>query len=124
MRFTYENEDGEEISVDLPTTMEVCSECEGHGFVLCDGMRRAAYTTEEFEETFDDEERAEYFKRGGRYDVSCPDCGGKNVVPVVDVDHLTDEQRVHWTELERQAEQRARWDAEDRATYRMESGGY
>lgn len=124
MTFTYENADGDEISVELPTRMEVCSDCDGHGHVLCDGMRGHAYTSEEFAESFDDDESAEYFRRGGRYDVSCPTCNGRNVVPVIDETKLTAEQRMHFAEVQAQEEQRARWDADDRATRRGECGGY
>lgn len=84
IKFTTENDDGEEIEHTLPSVMEVCSECNGHGTHLIAGMKGHAYTSEEFEDSFDEEERHEYFTPGGRYDVTCEECGGKNVVPVVD----------------------------------------
>lgn len=59
-------------------------------------MRGHGYTHEEFNEAFDDEERVEYFKRGGRYDVVCERCKGKNVVDEVEEARLTPEQRVHY----------------------------
>lgn len=72
-------------NLELPAKMEVCDDCEGHGFVLNPSMREHAYSMEEFNETFHDEEdREQYFKRGGIYDIQCPTCNGKNVVPVVD----------------------------------------
>ncbi len=122
--FKYTNEDGDEIELDLPTRMEVCDECEGHGFVLCEGMRGHAYTREEFEDSFDDEERGEYFKWGGRYDVPCPTCGGKNVVPVVDEAKLDAEEREFYAAWEEAEDEKGRWAAEDRATERMERGGW
>jgi RecJ-like exonuclease len=119
---TFENEEGEEQTVTFPAKMEVCDECDGEGFVLCEGMRGHAYSAEEFAESFDDEEAGEYFKRGGRYDQVCPCCKGKNVVPVVDQSVLTPEQKVLFAQWEESEDQKAAWDREDRATMRMESG--
>lgn len=82
----YDDND-ESIMATLPAKFIVCPECEGHGTVLNPSMRGHCYTQEEFNDTFDDEDdRAEFFKRGGRYDVQCPNCKGKNVVLVVDDD--------------------------------------
>lgn len=125
IQLTVENDEGEAETMDLPSIMEVCCDCEGHGSVLCDGMRGHAYSAEEFYESFDDEEdREAYFTRGGKYDVQCSTCKGKNVVPVVDEEHLTPEQKVFYKLYEEAQERRARYDAEDRATRRMESGGW
>jgi len=78
-------EDEEEVTLSLPAKMVVCSDCRGLGFVLCEGMRGHAYSQEEFEEAFwDDEDREAYMTRGGKYDVICPTCKGKNVIPVID----------------------------------------
>jgi len=79
------NDDDEMIVETLPAKFEVCHECEGHGYVLNPSMRGHCYSAEEFHDTFHDEDdRAEYFKRGGRYDVVYPCCNGKNVVKVID----------------------------------------
>ena len=78
-------DDEEEVTLTLPAKMVVCSDCRGCGTVLCEGMRGHAYSQEEFEEAFfDEEDREAYCKRGGKYDVTCPTCDGKNVVPVID----------------------------------------
>ena len=83
--FTYETDEGEEIEAELPSKFEVCDRCEGHGTHLNPSIGEHAYSQEEFEEAFcDDEERGEYFRRGGRYDVSCEECRGARVVAVVD----------------------------------------
>lgn len=119
------DEDDNETEHELPSKMEVCDECEGEGFVLCEGMRGHAYSQEEFDESFsDDEDREHYFRRGGKYDVSCPSCKGKNVVPVVDEGKLNAEQKIVFAAWQKQEEQKAQWDREDRATMRMECGGY
>lgn len=119
---TILNDDDLEEEHDLPSKNEVCDECGGDGFVLCEGMRGVAYSREEFEQEFDEEDQAHYFTRGGKYDQVCPHCKGKNVVPIVDESKLNAEQKVLFERWNEQEEQKARWDAEDRATMRMESG--
>ena len=76
--------------IEFEAKMEVCHDCEGHGTVLCEGMRGHAYTAEEFAE-FEEEEAREYMTRGGRYDVQCPTCKGANVIKVVDRDKTSEE---------------------------------
>jgi hypothetical protein len=98
IEWTHEVEDEEadtvsgclEEVVQIPAKHEVCSDCEGHGTVLNESMRHHAYSAEEFMREFDDDERAEYFKRGGIYDVVCPTCGGKNVEKVPDFEAAWD----------------------------------
>jgi len=71
----------------IKTCKEVCPRCEGHGTHLTPSIGNHAYTMEEFNETFwEEEDRAEYFKRGGIYDVICEECKGANVVDVMDED--------------------------------------
>lgn len=124
IKITLQHDDDSEEDFELPSKMEVCDDCNGETYVLCEGMRGVGYSREDFENDFDDEEREEYFTRGGRYDVVCPTCKGKNVVPVVDLDHCTPEQKEIYQAWETQEEERGRWDAEDAATRRMEMGMY
>jgi len=84
IQFKTYTDAGDKIELSLPGKFEVCPGCEGHGTRLCEGMRGEAYTTEEFYESFDDEQAEEYFKRGGRYDVTCEECQGARVIAVVD----------------------------------------
>jgi len=115
----------EDYEVEFPSKMEVCDECGGHGTVLIEGLRGHAFSREEFEDTFDDDEdRAAYFQRGGKYDVSCPSCKGKNVVEVVDEEKLTPELKVQYQVFLDQEEERAAMDRADRRTMRMECGQY
>jgi hypothetical protein len=52
----------EETTYEFPAINEVCDGCDGEGFVLIEGMRGRAYSQEEFdEEFFDDEDRLAYF---------------------------------------------------------------
>ena len=118
---TLIDDHGEDYQVEFPGKRIVCHDCEGEGYVLRESMRYHAYTQEEFYESFDDEEeRAEYFKRGGRYDVQCPTCKGANVITVVDTEaEMTEEQtealqayaelmeEQYHSDLERAAERRA-----------------
>jgi hypothetical protein len=123
--FTYYTDDGDEAEVELPVRMEVCPDCEGHGSVMNEVMRQHAYTREEFEETFwDDEDREAYLTRGGKYDVQCPTCDGRNVVPVVDEPRLAAPQRVIYEQIQKQGDAAARDRADDARTRRMESGDY
>lgn len=99
IELTIENDEGEEETMDLPSIMEVCNDCDGHGSVLCEGMRGHAYSMEEFEESFDDEEDRE---------AECPTCKGKNVIAVVDEAHLTPEQQTFYKLYEEAQDRRAR----------------
>lgn len=119
---TFQDDDGEEYTVTFPSKMEVCHECGGEGFVLAEGMRGYAYSAEEFCDSFDPEEREEYFRPGGRYDQTCPVCHGKNVVPVVEEEQLSTEQKEAyrlWCEAQ---DREAAYRAEERATCRAECG--
>ena len=119
--FSYYDENDDEVTVQLPACFDVCDRCEGHGSHLNPSIGSHAYTREEFEESFDEEQAEEYFKRGGIYDVTCEECRGARVVPVVDESKCKPELLKLYHE---QRENRARWDAEDRYTRRMESGGF
>lgn len=116
----------DETEHELPAKYEVCGRCEGSGKHLNQSIGGHAYSAEEFDEAFPDgEQREQYFQRGGIYDVPCAECGGERVVLVVDeracrVGPLREVLR-QWR---RQEAERARSEAEDRATTRMECGGY
>jgi RecJ-like exonuclease len=117
------NDEGDEITVALPHRMEVCERCEGHGKHLNPNIGSHAYTPEEFNESFDDDEREQYFKRGGIYDVICEVCHGRNVVPMLDesackVQGLTTEMEAYL----KSEKERCQYEAECRAEQRMESG--
>jgi hypothetical protein len=119
------DEEGEEVEHTFPAKNEVCHRCEGYGTHLTPSIGNHAYSMEEFNESFDDEEdRAAYFQRGGKYDVQCEECHGNKVLPVVDEARLSDEQKKLYAEWEESEEERARSDAEDRQTRYYESGGY
>lgn len=89
MEIKFENDDGEEEIHTLPSKMEVCYDCAGESYVLTEGMRGHAYSSEEFHREFDDEEAQQYFTRGGIYDVLCPTCKGKNVIAQPDLEQIS-----------------------------------
>lgn len=119
MKIAIENDDGKEIALDLPSRKVVCDDCEGEGFVLCPGMRGHAYSASEFAESFDEDEAAEYFRRGGRYDVKCPKCHGANVVDAVNLAVCNAAQRAHYERFLAQEREYAAWEREAEAERAM-----
>ena len=121
MEITYIDDNGDEVSCDLPSKMEVCDKCEGHGTHLNPSIGEHAYTPEEFDEAFPEEEdRAQYFRRGGIYDVKCSVCNGLRVVPVVDnAACRTPEQKRHLKAYRAHMKREAAYRAEERAERRM-----
>lgn len=115
IEISYENEDGEEVTVDLPSKKCVCPECEGEGAVLRDGLRGVAFTQSDMED-WDDDFRREYFTKGlektgpnspkvpkSRFDQVCPECHGDRVIDEVDENNLSEDEKVHfdaWQESE------------------------
>lgn len=130
MEISYENDDGEEVVVDLPSKKVVCSFCKGEGAHLCDGMRGVAFTQEDMAD-WEDDERAAYFEHGVRkgtktpkshYDVKCEECDGEKVVDEVDEVLLTAEEKVHydlWVESEESRSSFDRAWAQERNMERM-----
>lgn len=99
-----DDETGDEIEkdVEVPIKFEVCPTCNGRGThtnpsIDCNGL-----TAEDFAE--DPDFKEEYFS--GRYDVQCYQCGGKNVVPEINVNGITEETRklLDLVEAQRQAD--------------------
>lgn len=120
LKFTVTGSRGE-YEHELPAKLEVCPGCEGEGTRLHEAIGSHAYSREEFEESFDEEEREEYFKRGGRYDVQCTDCHGERVVPVVDEDECnrTHRNRKLLKLYEQVEERRAEWARQEAHERRM-----
>ncbi len=115
----------------LPGHWVICDRCEGHGYVLNPNIGEHAYGREEFDEAFPDDEdgpfnpRAEYFKRGGIYDVACPECNGGRVW-AVDVSRCSFAEKRKLAEARRSKRWEAEWAAERRREAYMlgESGEY
>lgn len=113
----WENDSGEEIETEFPLEYTVCSGCQGKGKHVHRAIDGHGLTREDFDEDPDFAEA--YFS--GRYDVTCEECDGARVVPVLalEEERFTPEQRDAWA----YACECARHDAMDRATMRAECGG-
>lgn len=120
---TYYNNKGDEITEELPAKFEVCHKCDGHGTHLTPSIGNHAYSQEEFYESFETpEDRAEYFRRGGIYDVTCEVCKGKRVEQVIDENRCTtEEQKRILKEYKQHLQNEAEWRAEERAEQRREA---
>lgn len=75
----------ETYGVKLPTRMEVCGRCDGRGTHVHPDL---SVVTQSDREDWADDDFMEGYMRG-RYDVSCEECHGRNVVEVVD-EHSAD----------------------------------
>jgi hypothetical protein len=124
IKLTWTNDEGDEVEHTFPSVNEVCEHCEGYGTYLNPSIGQHAYSMEEFQESFDEEDQAEYFKRGGIYDVQCEVCQGNKVMPVVAENLLKTEEKALYQSYQDSQERSARYEAEDRHTRFMESGGY
>jgi hypothetical protein len=78
--FTMLDEETAEIEVELPAKNEVCGRCGGDGKHTNPAIDGNGISREDFDQDPDFEQA--YFS--GRYDVTCEECGGNRVVPVVD----------------------------------------
>jgi len=78
--FTTEDDEENETEHTLPTKFEVCPTCKGSGTHVNPAIDAHGITRDEFDDDSDFEE--DYLN--GRYDVTCHECKGKNVVQVVD----------------------------------------
>lgn len=74
------DENGDEFEIEVPVKFEVCPTCNGKGKHVNPSIDAHGITGEEFAEDPDFAE--DYFR--GRYDVTCYECGGRNVVPEID----------------------------------------
>lgn len=116
---THTTKAGYEVTLSIPATREVCDTCRGRGHIVNPAVDGNGLTREDFE---DEDFREGYF--GGRYDITCPECHGANVVKVPDVAACTTPRlKAELALYERDQENHARWDAEDRYT-RWAEGGY
>jgi hypothetical protein len=121
VEFKEYTDDGYELMHYLPGKFAICERCSGHGFILNPNIGQHCYSMEEFNEAFpEDEDKEQYFKRGGIYDVLCPECNGGKAI-IVDEDKcdkvLLDK---YWKHLADDAA----YARECAHTRRMENGGW
>ncbi len=89
LRVTIEDEEGESSSHELPAKFEVCGTCEGRGRHVNPSIDSEGISAEQFAEDPDFEES--YF--AGHYDQTCVECDGLRVVPTIDLDHCSAEEK-------------------------------
>ncbi len=93
--FVIEDDDGEEVEYSLPAKFEVCDCCGGEGKhvnpnIECDG---GGFTYSEWQEACQEDNDFAANYMSGKYDVTCYECKGLRVVPVVNESILTTEQK-------------------------------
>lgn len=117
MTLVYElyDEDEEEFEVEFPAKFEVCELCNGRGKHVNPSIDSHGLTYEDFDE--DPDFRENYLS--GMYDEPCYRCKGNRVEPVIDEEHLNEEQRGWLKELNRKRISDAQARAEDAYCRRM-----
>lgn len=73
---------------EVPSVREVCGCCDGEGTIVDPAIDGHGISAEEWDNEWDDESREAYF--AGRYDVTCPECKGRNVVEVPAPERIAD----------------------------------
>jgi DnaJ-class molecular chaperone len=112
--FIRENEEGEEVTDELPTRWAICSACEGEGK---SSAYLGAITQEDRERDWSPEEFEGYMN--GDYDKTCEACQGTGKVREVDEAVLPKALLAEWCQAEDEA-RRERFAEE--ALYRAEMG--
>jgi len=111
----------EEVTLRLPAIFELCDLCSGSGSVVNPSQDASGLSEEDFERDPDFEE--EY--KSGRYDITCPQCRGKRVIPVINYEGLSVEQKKKFDDYQREQAEAAADAESDRRTYMAEMGyGY
>lgn len=85
-----EDDDGNELEplvIELPMKFEVCSRCAGKGTHVNPSVDGHGITQSERENEWSHDEWEGYLS--GAYDVTCDDCRGQRVMPVVDEEAVT-----------------------------------
>lgn len=88
---TVYTDEGDEHSLSLPAKFEVCGTCRGEGSIPNRGFSPTgdgSWTESERAEFFDsDFEMASEYFGGVAHQQDCPECDGRNVVPVIDTEY-------------------------------------
>lgn len=87
----YNCEDGTEEVYEFPCTFEVCGTCDGKGKHVNPSIDAHGITQDEWENDWSYEDRENYFS--GMYDVQCNECKGRRVVPEINHDILSEDQK-------------------------------
>lgn len=117
IKFTFTDDNDDEIETEIPAKYDVCGSCHGKGKHDHPAFSNGITADEWNGPDWDDESRESYM--AGAYDVTCEECKGLRVILVPDEDRCDKAILKIYNDT---MSQKARWDAEDRRTYRMESG--
>lgn len=112
------SEEEEEVTLRLPARFEVCDLCNGKGTTVNPSIDAGGLSQEDFDEDPDFEE--EYFS--GMYDIPCPQCRGKRVIPVINEAAMSKEQKAAYDEYTEEQQEIAKDNYADRRTYMAEMG--
>jgi len=84
VEIAYEDDDGEYIEeeVEVYVKYDVCQTCMGAGHYVNPSIDAYGISSDEWYGEWDEEDRDHYMSGG--YDISCAECDGSRVVPVVD----------------------------------------
>ena len=120
LKYDDEDEEGYEMEKELilPAKLEVCDLCEGRGSVVDPSIDASGISQDDFDEDPDFEESY----NSGSYNISCPQCRGKNVVPVVDYNALSPEKKKELDDYQAQEDMLAQDREDDRRTMMAEMG--
>lgn len=113
-------EDGDGKEQVLPLQIVLCENCRGRGSHLQSSLRDIAFSQED--QDYDPEFMEEM--REGCYDQECYDCCGQGRIYVLAEQSESSPAFQAYQEAKESARDFARWDREDAAIRRMESGGY
>ena len=91
-KFTHITRSGIEMEISVPGERIVCPSCNGSGTELCGGLKGAAFSADEM---YEDPDFSEDYC-GGKYDVACSECHGKNVVTAPDESRMSKRQMILW----------------------------
>jgi len=117
-RYDEEHDTEEEKTLNLPARLEICDLCSGKGSVVDPSIDAGGLSQYDFDEDPGFEE--EY--HGGTYNIPCPQCGSERVVPTVNYDALSAEQKKEFDEYQREQAEAAEEAYRDRRMQMAEMG--
>jgi len=119
----YEDEDGEEceeeVSIDVPFRYEVCGTCNGKGTHVNPSIDASGYGSYDDDcDYYEDEDGGDPYT-AGHYDVTCYECKGEKVVPVINREACNQAQLAALEAIEEKARDDAEYDTMCLAEMRM-----
>lgn len=116
LKIEYCDEEDYEVEAELPAKFEVCDTCNGRGKYVNPSIDSHGITASEWED-WDPDEKEGYFR--GHYDIPCDACRGTRVIPVIDENNFTEEQREIAKQYYEQLKNQAMWAREEAYARKM-----